>query len=205
MDSFHDAVAQLDLSVDLLKVNMPFALAIIGGLYLIHLVNFLLGYRLNILGIFPRHPLGLIGIVTSPFLHGNFNHLFFNSIPLFILLSFVLLNGFATFLSVTATIMLIGGFGTWLFGRRALHIGASGVIMGYWAYLMFNAYQQPTILSLALGLVCIYYFGGLLLNLFPEDARSSFEAHIFGFLGGLAANYTVPYLNAILAKHGIFN
>lgn len=202
MDSFHDAVAQLDLSISLLKGNMPFVLAIIGGLYLIHFINFILGYRLNILGIYPRNVFGLIGIVTSPFLHGNFNHLFFNSIPLFILLSFVLLNGLNTFLSVTATIMLIGGLGTWLFGRKALHIGASGVIMGYWSYLLLNAYQQPTVMSLALGLVCIYYFGSLLLNLFPLEARSSFEAHIFGFIGGLAAYYTTPYISAYLTAHG---
>lgn len=202
MDSFHDAVAQLDLGISLMKDNLPFVLAIISGLYLIHFINFILGYRLNIFGIYPRHLFGLIGIFTSPFLHGNFNHLFFNSIPLFILLNFVLLGGVNTFISVTATIMIVGGLGTWLFGRKALHIGASGVIMGYWSYLLLNAYQQPTVISLALGLVCIYYFGSLLLNLFPLEARSSFEAHIFGFLGGLAANYTTPYLNALLRLHG---
>lgn len=202
MESFQDAVSELDLSITVIKSNMPFVLCIIGGLYLIHFINFILRYRLNVLGIYPRHPFGLIGIFTSPFLHGNFNHLFFNSIPLFILLSFVLLNGLTSFISITLTIMIVGGFGTWLFGRKALHIGASGMIMGYWSYLLLNAYQQPTALSLALGLVCVYYFGSLLLNLFPLEARSSFEAHIFGFVGGIAANYTTPYLNALLAAYG---
>ncbi len=201
MDSFQNAVSQLDLSVLLIKANMPLVLAIIAGLYFLHFINFILGYRLNILGIYPRHLLGLPGIFTSPFLHGNFNHLFFNSLPLFILLSFVLLNGPLTFLSITTTIIVVGGLGTWLFGRKALHIGASGVIMGYWSYLLLNAYQQPTAMSLALGLVCVYYFGSLLFNLFPLEARSSFEAHIFGFVGGIAANYTVPYLNPILERY----
>lgn len=201
MDSFHDAINQLDLGVTLLKDNLLFVLVLLAVLYLIHFINFILGYRLNILGIYPRHLFGLPGIFFSPFLHGNFNHLFFNSIPLAILLSFVLLNGLPTFLSVTTTIMVVGGLGTWLFGRKALHVGASGVIMGYWSYLLMNAYQQPTILSLVLGLVCIYYFGSLLFNLFPLEARSSFEAHLFGFLGGIAANYTTPYLNLFIAPY----
>ncbi len=199
MDNFFsEAVNQLDFSIDLIKQNMPFVLALIAGLYLIHFINFLLGYRLNILGIFPRHLFGLLGIFFSPFLHGDFNHLFFNSLPLFILLSFVLLYGLPTFLSVTLTIMVIGGLGTWLFGRKALHVGASGLIMGYWSFLLLNAYQQPTVLSLALGLVCVYYFGSLLFNLFPLKARSSFEAHIFGFIGGLSAYFIAPYLNSLL-------
>jgi len=195
MDSFFsDVVYQFDFSISLIKQNMLFVLTLIAGLYMIHFVNFLLDYRLNILGIYPRHIMGLFGIFFSPFLHGNFNHLFFNSIPLFILLSFVLLYGLPTFLSVTLTIMVVGGLGTWLFGRKALHIGASGVIMGYWSYLLLNAYQQPSIVSIALGVVCVYYFGSLILNLLPLEARSSFEAHIFGFLGGIAAYFTTPYL-----------
>lgn len=201
MDSFHDAVNQLDYSITLLKVNLPFVLALIAVLYGIQLLNFLLGYRLNILGIYPRHIFGLPGIFFCPLLHGHFNHLFFNSLPLFILMSFVLLGGMITFFSVTATIVVLGGLGTWLFGRKALHIGASGLIMGYWSYLLMTAYQQPTVLSLALGLVCIYYLGGLFTNLFPLEAKSSWEAHVFGFLGGIAAFYATPYLNILLLSH----
>ncbi|HEX4045708.1 MAG TPA: rhomboid family intramembrane serine protease, partial [Gammaproteobacteria bacterium] len=86
-------------------------------------------------------------------------------------------------------IIVLGGFGTWLIGRRGTHIGASGVIMGYWAYLLFYAYQYPTAVSVALAAVCLYYFGGLFLNLFPTQVKSSWEAHLCGFLAGLAAAY----------------
>lgn len=202
MDSFHDLINQLDLSISLMKENMPFVLTLVAGLYGIHIINFLLGYRLNIFGIYPRRIWGLPGIFFSPFLHGNFNHLFFNSIPLFILFNLVLLSGTNTFYSVTATIVILGGLGTWLFGRPALHIGASGLIMGYWSYLLLNAYQQGTAMSIMLGLVCVYYLGGLLLNLFPLEARTSWEAHVFGFCAGIAAVYTTPYLNVILLSYG---
>lgn len=201
MNTFQNIVSQLDMAIVFIKANMTFVLAIIGLLYGIHLINFILGYRLNILGIYPRHPFGLFGVAFSPFLHGHFNHLFFNSIPLVILMSFVLLKGFDTFYCVSGIIILLGGLATWLFGRRGLHVGASGLIMGYWSYLLFNAYQEETVLSIGLGIVCIYYFGGLIFNLFPLEVKSSWEAHVFGFLAGLAAAYCYPMLTVILSTY----
>lgn len=197
METFQNIADQFELATALLKSNMPFVLALMGSLYVIHSINFILGYRLNIFGIYPRRIWGLLGIVFSPFLHGHFNHIFFNSIPLFILINMVLLYGFDTFCCVSANIMFIGGIGTWLFGRKGLHVGASGVIMGYWSYLLLNAYEQSSMLSVALAGVCLYYFGGLIFNLFPLEVKSSWEAHLFGFLGGIAAAFTCPYINLL--------
>jgi membrane associated rhomboid family serine protease len=195
MDTFQNLANQFDQAIFAMKGNMPLVLRLIGALYAIHFLNCILGYRLNLLGIYPRKWFGLCGIFFSPFLHGNFNHLFFNSIPLFTLLCFVLLYGINTFLCVSALIMLIGGLGTWLFGRRGIHIGASGLIMGYWGYLLFYAYQQPSAISIALAGICLYYFGGLLFNLFPLEVKSSWEAHFFGFLAGLVAAVACPYIS----------
>lgn len=183
---------QLNTAIFLLQQNLPFILAIIGILYAIHIVNWILGYRLVILGIYPRKFLGMFGIIFSPFIHGHFNHLFFNSIPLFILASFVLLNGFDTFYIVSAIIILLSGFGVWLIARKGFHVGASGVIMGYWGYLLVNAYYHPTILSIVLAIICVWYFGGLMFHLFPQEVKSSFEAHICGFLSGVLAAYVTP-------------
>lgn len=180
---------QLEVISAFLQAQLHFILIIIGGLYVIQILNWILGYRLNILGIYPRKFFGLFGIVFSPFLHGSFNHLFFNSIPLIVLLSFVLLQGWTTLLLVSATIILLSGFATWLVGRQGFHVGASALIMGYWSYLLVNAYRHPTLLSIVLAIVCLYYFGGLLFNLFPQAEKSSWEGHIFGFLAGLAAAY----------------
>jgi len=184
----------LNLIVTLMKQNSAFVLLIIGALWAIHIVNYLLRYHLNYFGILPRHPLGLPGIVLSPVLHGNFTHLLFNSIPLYMLANFALLEGKKNFYCITAVIILVSGSGVWLFGRRALHIGASGVIMGYWSYLLANAYYNPTAISIILGIVTIYYFGGMVLNLFPTDIASSWEGHVFGFIGGIVANYACPSL-----------
>lgn len=189
----NDIINQFVAAVALLQKNLPFVLLLMGGLYVIHFVNWMIGYRLHYLGVYPRKISGLPGIIFMPFIHGDFNHLFFNSIPLFVLLSFVLLQGLPVFICVTVFIIVLSDTAIWLFARPAYHIGASGLIMGYWSYLLLTSYQHITPVSIGLGIVCIYYFGSLLFSLFPK-AKTSFEAHVFGFLAGIAAVYFCPIL-----------
>lgn len=187
--------SQAATTIALLKLNLPSVLLMMAGLWFIQLINWVLGYRLNLLGIYPRNVHGFVGIIFSPFLHGDFNHLFFNSIPLVVLAAFVLLNGWPVFIYVSAVIILLGGFLVWLFGRPAFHIGASGLVMGYWSYLMVNALHQGSMITIVLAVIVAYYFGAMiLLSLFPRF-RTSWEAHVFGFIAGIVAAYVVPYLS----------
>jgi len=158
----------------------------VGVLWVIHIINFLLRYKLNSLGLLPRRIRGIPGIIFSPFLHGSFTHLFLNSIPLFVLLDFILMGGMHSAILVTVYIVLISGILLWLFGRNGNHIGASGLIMGYLAYLLINAYEYPSIKTVVLGIICAYYFGGLVLSIFPKEERTSWEGHLFGFIAGIA-------------------
>jgi membrane associated rhomboid family serine protease len=187
-------IAQTTLLVTLIKKNIATTLAIIGFLWLVQLVNYLLNYRLNILGIYPRHIVGLRGILFAPFLHGSFSHLFFNTIPLLVLIDFTLFAGLYSFLLLTAIIMLLAGLLIWCFGRSALHIGASYLVMGYWGYLLVNAYQHPSLISVVLVIVCLYYFGGLLFSFFPTEDKVSWEGHLFGFIAGIATVYSFPLI-----------
>jgi membrane associated rhomboid family serine protease len=181
-------VLALQNVVSFVQHNFHFVLGIIALLFIIHLVNWLLGYRLNILGIYPRTLFGLPGIVFCPFLHGNFNHLFFNSIPLFVLINLILLKGYMVFYSVTFSIVIVSGFAIWLLGRRALHIGASSLIMGYFGYLFTKAYYQPTAITVIIAVVCVYYFGGLIIaSILPSGKQNiSWEGHVFGLAAGIA-------------------
>jgi membrane associated rhomboid family serine protease len=177
----------------LMKAHLPEALLFVAIFWGVHIINFLLGYRLNIFGIYPRHWRGLLGIPCFSFLHTGFDHLFFNSIPLIVLIDFVLLRGMHTLIFVSVTIIVLSGITIWLFGRHAIHIGASCLVMGYWSYLLINAYQHPSVLTIILAIICVYYFGGLLLGLFPTKERVSWEGHVFGFLAGVMAFYICPY------------
>lgn len=179
-------------SLSLIRLNLPFALLLLGILWGVLILNKLMGSRLNRLGIYPRHLSGLIGIPLHPFLHGSFNHLFFNSIPFIVLATFILTHGMSIFICVSVSITLISGALLWLFGRKAIHIGASDLIMGYWGYLLIDAYQHPSILTLILAMVSLYYFGSLLLSIFPQEERVSWEGHLFGLIAGIATAYSCP-------------
>lgn len=183
-------LAQLDTELDLFYfsagLKLPLMLKIMAALWLFNIINWTVcKSAFNRLGILPRTPQGLLGIIFSPILHSDFNHLFFNSLPLFILGLFILAEGWHFFLWVTGFIALLGGVALWVVGRRGNHIGASGLIAGYFGFLLALAYNHPTIISVLLGGVSIYYFSSIFLSLFPTEELVSWEGHLTGFLAGL--------------------
>jgi len=174
----------------LTQQNMVFVLSVLAILWGVQLLNRIVDYQLNVFGIYPRHLFGIIGIVAHPFLHGSFTHLFLNTIPLFLLMNFVLIGGIDQWICVTTLIVLISGTLTWLFGRKSIHVGASTVIMGYFGYLIVSAYYNPSFMTVILSIISVYYFGGLFLSLIPKtEGNVSFEGHLFGFIAGVAAIY----------------
>lgn len=191
----NDLIAKLLALISAMEANSYFLLTAIGIMWIINFVNWwILGSWLNILGVYPRRLFGLIGIPTSPILHGHFNHLFFNTFPLFLLANLIMLKGYSVFFSVTAFIVFGSGIIVWIIGRPAFHLGASGLIMGYWSYLIIQAIQEQTAMSYVLGAISLYYFGGLLMDLFPDKREVSWEAHLAGFVSGIGAYYATPYL-----------
>ncbi|HVT62543.1 MAG TPA: rhomboid family intramembrane serine protease [Legionellaceae bacterium] len=171
------------------KTNIVFLSQMLILLWGIFFINLFLGKHLLRLGIFPRHISGLPGIICAPFLHVDFNHLFFNSIPLVILANFILVQGIPYFLEVTWIIIVLSGALTWCFARYGLHVGASGVITGYWALLVADIYHQGTLTAIILGLVCLYYFAGILFSIFPGERNVSWQGHLFGLISGLIVSY----------------
>lgn len=180
---------------NLAKAQLPFMGKLLLWLWGFNLVNWLLlRSKLNVLGIYPRNAFGLLGIIFSPFLHGNFTHLFFNTIPLFALGMFILALGQNVFIAVSVLIALISGFLVWLFGRKYLHIGASGVISGYFGFLLSLAYFHPTIISIVLALVTIYYFGSIFAGIIPTSEAISWECHLTGLISGMFVMYCFYFI-----------
>jgi membrane associated rhomboid family serine protease len=173
----------------IIKFQSILALKWVGLIWVIHFINFCLGYRLNFFGIWPRRILGIPGIFLAPFLHAHWNHLFFNSIPLFILMVFVLIKGSVVFYTVSVLIIVFSGVLIWTFGRPAIHIGASALAMGYWGYLLMQTYEHPDFIFILLLIILMYYFGGSLIgSFFPGDKRSSWEGHVLGFIAGVVVS-----------------
>ena len=175
--------------VDQTKINLPILGIIVAIPWVVFLISIATGRRLLYLGIIPRRLYGIPGILFSPLLHADFNHLFFNSIPLVVLSNFLLIHGLPYFIHITLIITLISGFLIWCFAKPGLHIGASALITGYWSLLVCDIYRQGTLTAIILGLISLYYFAGIFLGVFPGRKGVSWEGHLFGLLAGLTVSY----------------
>ncbi|KTD16351.1 rhomboid family intramembrane serine protease [Legionella jordanis] len=184
-----DLNSSLALIIQQTQANINVLMIVLAVIWLVYFLNIFLNNRLNYLGIIPRRLYGLPGILFAPFLHANFNHLFFNSIPLLVLSNFLLINGLHYFLWVSFLIMVISGFLVWAFGKPGIHLGASAVITGYWALLVTDIVHRGGLTAIILGLISLYYFAGIFLGIFPSRKGVSWEGHLFGLLAGLITSY----------------
>ena len=167
--------------------------SIVGLMWLVEVLDVsVFNYQLDTWGILPRQAIGLRGILFAPFLHGNYAHLSANTLPFMILGWLIMSQSIANFVIVSIICAVVGGFGTWLFGAPALHIGASGVVFGYLGYLLalyfFDRRLSSGLIALFVG--CTY--GSVLWGIFPSLPGISWEGHLFGLLGGILAAKLVP-------------
>ena len=143
-------------------------------------------------GIVPRTVDGLGGILWAPLLHGGFEHLASNTVPLLVFGFLVLAGGLGQFLAVTAVIWLVSGVGTWLIGSPGSTIGASGIIFGWFAFLLVRGFFARSVGQIVLAVVLFLIYGSLLLGVLPSNPGISWQAHLCGAVGGIiAARFTV--------------
>jgi membrane associated rhomboid family serine protease len=145
-------------------------------------------------GIVPRTFEGLRGIVFAPFLHATPEHLLANTLPLLVLGWLVLLRNARHFVPVTLCAMLGAGLFAWLFGApNSVHIGASGVVFGYFGFLMLAGWFARSPGAIILSILVTVGWGGLVLGVVPGQPGISWQAHLGGFIGGiLAARWLAP-------------
>lgn len=158
----------------------------VGLLYVIELLDQLSGDQLQSSGgVEPRESDGLDGILFAPLLHGGWDHLLANTVPLLIFGFLLLLAGVRRWLAVTAVVWLVGGAGVWLTGGdNTVHVGASTLIFGWLTYLLLRGVfsRQPG--QIALGVLLLALYGGVLWGVLPGQPGISWQGHLFGALGG---------------------
>ena len=162
---------------------------VVGAIWAVALVNLLLGPPFDRYGILPRTASGLVGIGVAPLVHANLAHLVSNTLPLLILGGMLGLRGPARFWSTTALIILIGGLGVWLLARSAYHIGASGLVFGYFGYLIALGLLERSVVSIAVACATAALYSGFIWGVLPAGGGVSWEAHLFGFAAGVLAAY----------------
>jgi membrane associated rhomboid family serine protease len=170
-------------------------------LWVIELWDSLTNHRLDQNGIRPLEADGLWGIVFAPLLHSNWDHLIANTIPALILGFLMTLAGLSRFIFATAIIWILGGLGTWLIGNigihcpyvgvhcEANHIGASGLIFGWLAFLIVFGFFTRKIWEIVVGVVVLFIYGTVLFGVLPGTPGVSWQGHLCGAVAGVIAAY----------------
>jgi membrane associated rhomboid family serine protease len=156
-------------------------------------------------GIYPRTLLGLQGVVFSPFIHSDLQHLYNNSIPLLVLLAALRYFYPKQTFSVIGYGIIFSGILTWIIGRENYHIGASGLIYVLVSFIFFKGIQTQYYRLVALSLTVILLYGGLVWYIFPQpealgNESISWEGHLAGLLTGfiLILFYKTPEYKKVI-------
>jgi membrane associated rhomboid family serine protease len=148
-------------------------------------VDQLLGHSLDAFGVQPWTEQGLWGIFAAPFLHANLAHIVANSLSFVVLGWLVLLRSTRHFFWVSVAAAVGGGLAAWLLGAPGtVHIGASGVIFGYFAFLLLGGWFARSIGSMLVSIGVTVLWGGLVFGVLPGQAGVSWQEHLGGFIGG---------------------
>lgn len=155
-------------------------------LWLVKIIELLFELDLTHLGIYPYTLKGLPGIILSPFIHSDFEHLFNNSLSL-LMLSVALFYFYSEVaVRVFAWTYLLTGILVWAGGRDAWHIGASGLVYGLASFLFFSGIIRRYFRLIALSLLIVFLYGEMVWGLFPGIYKNiSWESHMLGFISGI--------------------
>jgi len=181
-----------------LGVSVIVPLLLVFLIWLLHFVAWSTeGESLFWLGIYPRTMAGLTGVLLSPVLHSGWEHALSNTVVL-------LLFGIALFYfypreswRVFILGWVVSGLLTWMFGRSAYHIGASGLIYALGAFLFFRGWRVRRRGLAALSLVLTFLYGSMFWGIFPADLSISWEGHLAGALVGGALAYLLPIYEGV--------
>ncbi|NVO08582.1 MAG: rhomboid family intramembrane serine protease [Bacteroidales bacterium] len=169
------------------RYSLVLPLVFVLLLWLIKIVDFSERLDLYLFGVFPRNIKGLFGIIFSPLLHSDFNHLISNSIPLLFLGTGIIYFYRDLAYKVIGIIWLVSGICVWIIARDSYHIGASGLIYGIASFLFLSGVIRKDYRLASISLLVVFLYGGLVWGIFPFFPQISWEYHFFGCLSGFFA------------------
>ncbi|HEX5906089.1 MAG TPA: rhomboid family intramembrane serine protease [Propionibacteriaceae bacterium] len=163
-------------------------LFLLAGLWFLEILDQLSGNQLDQLGIHAREVDGMPEIFSAPFLHAGWDHLISNSLPFLVLGFLVLLSGLARWLISSLIIIVVSGMMAWfLTPANTIILGASGLIFGWLTYLLARGIWSRRPAQVAVAVVVLLVYGGLIWGVLPSAAGISWQAHLGGAVGGVLA------------------
>lgn len=164
---------------------------VVAAMWVVEAIDLLPGTPFDSWGIRPRQLAGLPGIALSPFLHDGFGHLLSNTIPFLVLGCIIAAAGVQRFVQVAIIAGLVAGIGAWLTGPSGtIHIGASGVVFGFFTYLIARAAFERHLGHLLIAAFVLFFYGSILWGVLPRPGVS-WQGHLFGAIGGVLAAWVV--------------
>jgi membrane associated rhomboid family serine protease len=167
--------------------------AFLAVIWVLQVVNWADGYRLDSeFGILPEHVSRLGEIFTAPFLHFSWQHIEGNSVPLFVLGVLAAYRSIPRFLLASLIIAVTSGIAVWLFqSSNELTVGASGLIFGYFGYVLVRGFVDRNLIDIGVGLVAGVLYWTILQVAIPGTPGVSWIGHIGGLVGGVAAAWVL--------------
>jgi membrane associated rhomboid family serine protease len=163
-------------------------LVLLAGLWMLEFLDQLSGNQLDQLGIHARDVDGMPEIFTAPFLHAGWDHLISNSLPFLVLGFLVLLSGLARWFVSSLIIIILSGMTAWLMTpANTIILGASGLIFGWLTYLLARGIWSRRPAQVAVAVIVLLLYGGLIWGVLPGTAGVSWQAHLGGAVGGIVA------------------
>ena len=166
---------------------------IVFSIWFIYWVEIQFGFNFNKFGIYPRTFKGFKGVFLTHFIHSNTNHLFNNSVPLFVLISSILYFYRDIAYKVLFFGTIITGLLTWCFARESYHIGASGVVYMLFSFVFFSGIIRKHFRLVALSFIIIFLYGSMIWYVLPIKEGISWEGHLSGFMVGVF--FSLLYIN----------
>lgn len=180
--------------------SVSIAFGAVGLLVLVHLAFWMFSINKMPFAVVPHKSQGLLGILTSPLLHGDYEHLFLNSGPLLMFLTGILFFYPKVAGKAIVGIWLLTGIWVWILARHAPIIGASGVVYGLGAFLFFSGVFRRDIRSIVLSLIIAIVYQGMISGIFPSDKGISWESHLLGAIAGMVMAFYYRRVDVVPKK-----
>jgi len=177
------------MSVRKVRDALVVMVAFLALIWILQVFNWADGYRLDVdYGILPHHVSRIPDILAAPFLHFSWQHIEGNSVPLFVLGFLAAYRGIVKFLLLTFIVAVVSGLGVWLFqSGNELTVGASGLIFGYFGYVLLRGIFDRNLLDVGVGVLAGLLYWTILSVAIPGTPGISWIGHLSGLVGGVIA------------------
>lgn len=173
------------ISSNNLRAQLKIVFSLVALLLAIELINLFTGRVLNQYSIVPRVPSSLPYIFSAPLLHASIQH-FLSNIFTFAVFAFLVLQfGRKQFYLVNLGLFIGTGLLVWIFGRQAYHLGVSGIIYGYFGFLVLAGFLSKKLGLIVISILVAFFYGTMVWGVLPSQPYISWESHLFGFVAGI--------------------